>query len=59
MAHIRIKEINCANIFSLYCPQTASVKSFEEIVMKMREWLEGDSGEITVMGDYNLSEMDC
>ena len=27
--------------------------------MKMREWIEGDSGEITVMGDFNLGEMDC
>ena len=59
VVHVRIKEINCANIFSLYIPQTASVKSFEEILMKMREWTEGDSGEITVMGDFNLSEMDC
>ena len=59
MAHVRIKEINCANIFSLYRPPTASVKSFEEIVMKMRDWMEGDSGEMIVMGDFNLSEMDC
>ena len=56
---MRIKKINFANIFSLYHPPTASVKSFEEILMKMREWTEGDSGEITVMGDFNLGKMDC
>ena len=44
VALVRVKEINGANIFSLYCPPTASVKSFEEILGKMREWIAGDSG---------------
>ena len=59
VAHVRVKEINGANIFSLYRPPTASVKSFEEILEKMREWITGDSGELTVMGDFNLGEMGC
>ena len=31
----------------------------KKILGKMRDWIAGYSGEITVMGDFNLGEMGC
>ena len=50
VVHVRIKEINCANIFSLYRPPTASVMLFEEILIKnegmdrRRQWGDNSYG---------------
>ena len=54
---MKVKELN-THIASIYRPPGAKVASFEEIINKLREWILGEEGDLTILGDFNIPEMD-
>ena len=54
---MKVKELN-THIASIYRPPGAKVAPFEEIINKLREWILGEEGDLTILGDFNIPEMD-
>ena len=54
---MKVKELN-THIASIYHPPGAKVAPFEEIINKLREWILGEEGDLTILGDFNIPEMD-
>ena len=56
VVHMKVKELN-THIASIYQRPGAKVDSFEDIINKLREWILGEEGDLTILGDFNMPWM--
>ena len=52
----KLKEYNCVTVF-LYRPPDAPIPAFMEIIDSIRGWLEGEEGEVVILGDFNFPHL--